>query len=144
MCLGTLLVTAYRSGRAPSVVMMSLGDSESRLDSDAAQIASIGDEINSDMTINSFLHSNQLAMGLKAKGHCSCDCNSDPSMSYKAKTATMLEQVGENVFLAREVVVERGAWNPGRLGEIIDPGGVEPVVGKHRCSEIDPIRQPLR
>jgi len=78
---------------------MSLGDSESRLDSDAAQIASIGDEINSDMTINSFLHSNQLAMGLKAKGHCSCDCNSDPSMSYKAKTATMLEQVGENVFL---------------------------------------------
>jgi hypothetical protein len=80
-------------------VLMSLGDSESRLDSDAAQIASIGDEINSDMTINSFLHSNQLAMGLKAKGHCSCDCKSDPSMSAKAKTATMLEQVGENVFL---------------------------------------------
>ena len=98
MCLGTLLAAAHLSGRVP-LALMSLGGSESRLDSDAAQIASIGDEINSDMKINSLLHSNQLAMGLKAKGHCSCDCNSDPSMSAKAKTATMLEQVGENVFL---------------------------------------------
>jgi len=102
LCIGTLAASAYLShaGRArTAAVLMGMGDSEARLDSDAAQIANIGDEIDSDMKINNLLHTNQLAMGLKKEGHCKCDCNSNPSMSIKAKSATMLEQVGENVFL---------------------------------------------
>ena len=95
MCIGTLVAMAYLPSGAESMLM----STSSQLDSDAANIASIGDEINSDLSINSLLHTNQLAMGLKQQGHCACDCNNDPSMSIKAKGATMLSQVGENVFL---------------------------------------------
>jgi len=98
MCLGTLAASAYLSGGSASM-LISTGNSGSRLDSDAEQIANIGDEIDSDMNINKLLQTNQLAMGLKEKGHCSCDCKSNAAMSVKAKHATMLEQVGENVFL---------------------------------------------
>jgi len=100
MCLGTLAASAYLSGGGlASYMLVSLGGSQSRLASDAAQIANIGDEIDSDESINKLLQTNQLAAVLKQKGHCSCDCKTHAALSVLFKHPTELEQVGENVFL---------------------------------------------
>jgi len=69
------------------------------LDSDRDGLEDLGDEVDNDLKMNSML-SDRMNSDLKAHGgehgQCHCDCRSKPQLATKA--ATMLTQVGENVF----------------------------------------------
>ena len=101
VCVGMLAASARLAGSSRAAVLAGLGEAGAQLDADAAQIANIGDEIDSDMRINGLLHGRQrAAAALQEQGHCACDCGqAGPALAARAARATMLEQVGEQTFL---------------------------------------------
>ena len=92
-----LALLTYSSGSLASYRNMLMDVSD--IGSDAAAIKDLDSEVTDDISQNDMLRNHQKVLISSGSGskHCSCDCaGHEPQLHVQA--ATMLEQVGENVF----------------------------------------------
>ena len=95
-----LALLTYSSGSLASYRNMLMDVSD--IGSDAAAIKDLDSEVTDDISQNDMLRNHQKVLISSGSGskHCSCDCAGHaPQLHVKA--ATMLEQVGENVFFEK-------------------------------------------